>query len=157
MTFTRCNNNAAITSSAINNVIDIPQISSGSTITNLVVKSMTSAVEFYSNVLDMDIVQYSSRCVIITNGFMTICLTTREHASDIFGFDMSAIDSCHRDKGVIATFVCDDVSAIWNASMAFGATSIKEPVTSANNVTSAILQDPDHYTIVLKSNTSLLQ
>ena len=76
-----CDNAATINSNS-NNFIDIPQIPLGSTITNLVVKSMESSVAFYNNVMDMDIVQSSSRCIVLTNGSMTICLTTKEHAND---------------------------------------------------------------------------
>ncbi|MBT4884850.1 MAG: hypothetical protein HON55_01700 [Legionellales bacterium] len=150
-----CDNAATINSNS-NNFIDIPQIPLGSTITNLVVKSMESSVAFYNNVMDMDIVQSSSRCIVLTNGSMTICLTTKEHANDIFGFSMPAIYSSGRAE-VTATLICEDVWAIWGAAMAFGATSIQQPVTSDNNVTSAILQDPNNYTIVLKSKAELLQ
>lgn len=140
-----------LNTAASNNFLNIPQVPLGSTITNLVVNSLSDAMEFYHNVLDMDILQASSRCAVITNGAMTLCLAKKEQADDIFGFTMPAIEGGYRAKDIMATLICNDVWAIWSAAMAFGATSIKNPVTSENGVTSAVLQDPNNYTIVLQS------
>lgn len=142
-----------MTNTTVNNatVLNIPQVPAGSAITNLVVKSLSKAVEFYHNVLDMDIMQASSRCAVITNGAMTLCLVKQDQAGDIFGFNIPAIEGGYRAKDVMATLVCKDVWAVWSAAMAFGATSIQMPVTSANGMTSAVLQDPNNYTIVLQS------
>lgn len=134
-----------------NTILNIPQVPLGSTITNLVVKSLSSAMEFYHNVLDMDILQASSRCALVTNGAMTICLAKKDQADDIFGFTIPAIEGGYRAKDIMATLICDDVWAIWSAAMAFGATSIQNPITSEHGVTSAVLQDPNNYTIVLQS------
>lgn len=125
-------------------------------ITNLTVSSLEETVTFYTNVFGWEVEKMTEDHALLTNGASYVCAMTESYANKTYGFTVSSPFSTGNFPTVTTTLLCKDVTSVWDAAIASGATPVQSPATNPNKTTSATLIGPDNYVWVITNNSNML-
>ncbi|MEE3003070.1 MAG: VOC family protein [Pseudomonadota bacterium] len=113
--------------------------------TNLIVKSVAAAVEFYVNAFNWSVVKVSEKAAVMQYNNYTFYLVAEQNVIDYFGYTAVSPQTSGHSPAMTTTLLCDDVISVWNNALAAGAIPVKSPYKKANGSTCATLVGTENY------------
>ncbi len=113
--------------------------------TNIVVKSIDSAVTFYERAFNWEIIKKSDSAAVMQYKNYTFYIVAEDSVSDYFGYTAVSPQTSGHSPSMTTTLLCNDVSTVWNQALIAGAIPVKSPYTKSNGSTCATLVGPENY------------
>ena len=113
--------------------------------TNIIVKYVSTAVNFYQNAFGWEVIKQSETAAVMQYKNYTFYIVSENCVNDYFGYSAVSPQTSGHSPSMTTTLLCDDVANIWNKALIAGAIPVKSPYTKSNGSTCATLVGPENY------------
>lgn len=113
--------------------------------TNIIVKYVSSAVNFYQNAFGWEVIKQSDTAAVMQYKNYTFYIVSENCVNDCFGYSAVSPQTSGHSPSMTTTLLCDDVADVWNQALIAGAIPVKSPYTKSNGSTCATLVGPENY------------